>query len=366
MHRATLPSPKLSRPVAVLAGALLALACGSAGPFEHDNGDSSEPPPLPDAIPYDALESGKIVFGRTFPDGSGAIYVVDVDNRRTWAFDPYDRQPVRGAYGTFSVWGGPSVSPDGTRITFHGGLWGFVVDVDGFGMQRVGLVGDRICGVPAWSADGSQLYFWAARSDCYGYDRVLYAQPAARPADRRIVAEITGSVGVLMSVGPTGAVLFTGSLPDSEGDSVYGIYLLEEGAGPPRPLIVVPVEPEPGTRIELTSPVWSPDGTRIAYMAGTRLTAGDLTTGSLAVMVADADGTGRTEFLRREISWRQPGMYSGLVQAIFWSPDGSRLLFNVPEDDYVSHLYVMNADGSGLRAVTTTPGVADQSPSWSR
>lgn len=361
MHRATLCSLNLKGLVAALTGALLVLACGTDGPLEPGNGSSSLPPPLPDAIPFDALESGKIVFARTFPDESSAIYVVDVDKRRSWAFDPYDRQPDFGAYGTFIVWNRPSISLDGTGIVFRGGIWAFVVDIDGDRMRRVDHGLDYLKGVPSWSADGSQLYFWTGR---YGKDRVLYAQSAAHPADRRRLTDITGYVGSV-SVGPSGTVVFAGDLEDREGASVRGIYVLEEGAGAPRALIVAPVEQEPDTVTGLTSPVWSPDGAKIAYLARIRVTLGDLVADSLAVMVADADGTRRIELLRRDVGWPQLGTIV-IDQSISWSPDGSRLLFNVPDSDFVSHLYLINADGSGLRAVTTAPGVTDQSPSWSR
>ena len=46
-----------------------------------------------------------------------------------------------------------------------------------------------------------------------------------------------------------------------------------------------------------------------------------------------------------------------------WSPDGSRLAFIAGRDaDF--ELYTMNADGSGQTRLTTHPG-SDLSPSWS-
>lgn len=49
-----------------------------------------------------------------------------------------------------------------------------------------------------------------------------------------------------------------------------------------------------------------------------------------------------------------------------WSPDGSKLLFNLPEDDFTAHLYFIHADGSNLTQVTFAEGVSDRFVSWGR
>lgn len=46
-----------------------------------------------------------------------------------------------------------------------------------------------------------------------------------------------------------------------------------------------------------------------------------------------------------------------------WSPDGSKVAFTMSTDGN-SEIYVVNADGSGLRRLTRSPGI-DTSPSWS-
>ena len=59
------------------------IACDNTTPIEPGSDDV---PPLMDAIPYEALGQGKLVFHRTGPEDNswGGIYVVDVDRRSSW------------------------------------------------------------------------------------------------------------------------------------------------------------------------------------------------------------------------------------------------------------------------------------------
>jgi Tol biopolymer transport system component len=63
------------------------------------------------------------------------------------------------------------------------------------------------------------------------------------------------------------------------------------------------------------------------------------------------------------------GTHQAFVGA--WSPDGSKIVYHVrgPEPDTAgvqNQLYVMNADGTGVRRLTHLPtGVDPSHPSWS-
>lgn len=353
-------------------------ACTDSSPLGP--ADTRPPlPPLSDAIPYAALGSGKIAFSRVgpYPGEYHGFYVVDIDNRRSEAFNPYDVQPATrlGEPGYFIAFMGPSISPDGTQIAFRGGSWVFVTNTDGTEMEcvscdpamqhlRPGWPGDAATHqrIPGWAPDGAKLYFWAG----LGADMLLLAQsPVANPTDRQTLASIfisfmDGGYDSRVSVGPTGAMLFSGSIWDSDSTSFNGIHVLRQGDEEPQPLIVDTLihttEQPMDTFVWRASPVWSPDGTQIAYLA--------IVADSVAVMVASSDGTSSTSLLRQAVGRRQWAY--GVIYNITWSPDGEKLLFNVPEGDFVSHLYLINVDGSGLQAVTTAPGVTDRSPSWSR
>ena len=80
-------------------------------------------------------------------------------------------------------------------------------------------------------------------------------------------------------------------------------------------------------------PAWSPDGQHIAF---TRL-AGP--SGEVRIVVMNADGSAKHAVTP---TFAHPGDRGNVTAA--WSPDGRRIAF---DDDYA--IYVVNADGSGLR-----------------
>jgi Tol biopolymer transport system component len=96
-------------------------------------------------------------------------------------------------------------------------------------------------------------------------------------------------------------------------------------------------------------PVWSPDGSRIAYVDNRSDLARD------EIWTMSINGTNK----RRLVDLGKcAGMTdgSGCTNGLAWSPDGSRLAFHSP-----SGIYVMRADGSGLHRISTD---GDQ-PTWS-
>jgi len=103
-------------------------------------------------------------------------------------------------------------------------------------------------------------------------------------------------------------------------------------------------------------PSWSPQGDRIAFAAST-------SDGRLpGVYVIGADGSGM----------RLVAELDGFtLSAPDWSPDGTRLVFvglaaSTSEADSMNpDLYTVGVDGSGLTALTETPAVSEWSPSWS-
>ena len=101
-------------------------------------------------------------------------------------------------------------------------------------------------------------------------------------------------------------------------------------------------------------PAWSPDGQMIAFVGRVGLTAGPVTGLGEPIYVVRADGSGL-----RNLTPKPVGTYA----APTWSPDGRKLAF-VSDREGNSDVYVMNADGSGQRSLTRNPAY-DADPAWS-
>lgn len=100
-----------------------------------------------------------------------------------------------------------------------------------------------------------------------------------------------------------------------------------------------------------TEPVWSPDGTTIAF-AGSETTGG-----ALDIFVINADGTGLTN-----LTADMPFTYE---HAPAWSPDGQMLAFTSLNLFGHSHIHTMNADGTGRVMLTSASVESADHPTWS-
>ena len=104
-------------------------------------------------------------------------------------------------------------------------------------------------------------------------------------------------------------------------------------------------------------PAWSPDGRRITYLT----TPGTVGRYRAAVWIINRDGTGRRLLYRSACcigTWGRP----------IWSPDGRYVAFGVGVssesgyDPVRSGVFVIKADGTGLRRLATAPTEA----AWQR
>ena len=93
-------------------------------------------------------------------------------------------------------------------------------------------------------------------------------------------------------------------------------------------------------------PAWSPDGRRIVFVS-TR-------DGDPEIYVVNADGTGP----------RRLTTTPGRDAHPFWSPDGTKIVFQSPRGDGHTRIFVMDADGSNQRPLTKNTGFCGV-PVWS-
>ena len=132
-----------------------------------------------------------------------------------------------------------------------------------------------------------------------------------------------------------------------------GPYIIDADGGKPRPLGRANADSQGRCAVNplLEAAAWSPDGSQIAWSDFVEDSA---TYGHHASVLSfvNPDGTG----LREEVA-PLPGGGASLV----WSPDGSRLAFGDGTDP--GQIFVINADGSGLRQVTRDGD--NNWPAWS-
>jgi TolB protein len=93
-----------------------------------------------------------------------------------------------------------------------------------------------------------------------------------------------------------------------------------------------------------TQPVWSPDGTRIAFVDGS----------PSDIVLLNLSDENLSNLTNHPAQHRSPA----------WSPDGAQIAFASDRDGQLE-LYLMNADGSGVRRLTFNEGFVGL-PAWFR
>ena len=110
-----------------------------------------------------------------------------------------------------------------------------------------------------------------------------------------------------------------------------------------------------------TAPVWSPDGTKIAFASTqyvreqeNRTSSAGVAANTFDVYVMNADGTNQTRLTTGPYDEGYPD----------WSPDGKKIAFLYEHLGGNNEIYVMNADGTNQIRLTNTSGI-EWGPAWS-
>ena len=230
----------------------------------------------------------------------------------------------------------PAVSPDGSHIAFVSNRGG---SEDLFVIAADGTGEKQLTHTPdekgavGWTANGKQIVFSVFANDA---SRLFAIRPDGK--HQREIGHVPGRSPMLS---PDGKKL---------------LYMA--GTWTATQLMVSALDGSQARQVPTGSPTawnnhWSPDGKRIAF------TGRDDSNGKLAVFVMNADGTER-----RQVTHFTPE--EGAAQWPVWSPDGRRLAIqvNVLKTHSACIWVVELASGKARELAAHEPPYLDETPSW--
>ena len=237
----------------------------------------------------------------------------------------------------------PQWSPDGARIVFNTGYGiTYVVKTDGSQVQTVPDDAGRFKEVysPSISPDGSRMLFSTNRHKTGGRRNYELAVSALDGSGyRRLTDNEAVDINPVWSPDGTRVAFLSDRLVlASHFLGMYNLFTMSSDGSDVRSLAS-------NIRAEGTPPVWSPDGRQLAFVALEEQPAGSASRPRRVLYVVGSDDSRLTKVA-----------YTAGRPA--WSPDGRSIAFvkhfggerSSTEDDY-GVLYTINPDGTGLREV---------------
>ncbi len=272
-------------------------------------------------------------------DGSDAANVNNTANIWQMNADGTGSKPLTSLTAVDAGTDSPQWSPDGTKVVFDSrrnldgsdagntnptyNIW--VMNADGTNPKP--LTSITAAGVdsyvPRWSPDGTRIVYYSRRN-------------------------LDGSDG-----------------EDSSNFNIWTVHADGSNAKPLAPITAMP-------KVNSVEPQWSPDGTKVVFDSVRKLDGSDASNinATYNIWVVNADGINATPLT----SLTAEGFASG--RAPQWSPDGTKIVFysgrkldgtDAVNLNHASNIWVMNADGSNVKPLTslTAAHAESTSPLWS-
>lgn len=270
------------------------------------------------------------IASRNSPQESSSIVLLTLDTGATRKLT----NPPAGSVGDQS----PTFSPDGQKLAFirsPGTQVGdiYLVPITGGEPQRLTSDNLFLNGGLAWTADGQEIVFSSTRG---GLPTLWRVQAPGGRLRRLIGIGEYAHQPAISRVGDRLAYLYRKT--DTNIWRAPG-PLSTSSASEPSPVV--------GSTREESSPQFSPDASRIAFVSDR--------SGSREIWVCDSDGRNPVQLTNFG------GSHTGSPR---WSPDGKQIVFD-SRPAGLSSIYVINAAGGSARRLTGGNS-EDVLPSWSR
>ncbi|MCE7991338.1 MAG: hypothetical protein HEP71_05130 [Roseivirga sp.] len=232
----------------------------------------------------------------------------------------------------------PSVSANGKFIGFNsyhfGGWKAAIADADGSGIRLVDKSGNYSFN-PSFSSDGKTILF-AQRANGRTGTRDIYTIGADGKGKKRLTKDLRNSYSASFSPDDSKIVFV------SSRDLHYEIYVMNADGS---------------NHVNVSNhgnhdanPSWSPDGKQIAFMS--------IREGTMDLFLVNADGSNLRNLTKNPKAFTATADSVDEMSYMYgtsWSPDGKSIVF-VKQKEGLQKLYVINADGTGLRELVSTKG----------
>ncbi|HJX37271.1 MAG TPA: hypothetical protein VJ714_01595, partial [Anaerolineae bacterium] len=271
---------------------------------------------------------GRFVFQLA---SGGDIYTVNADGSDL----------KRVSYGMDPDW-----SPDGSQITFTrwSEPWGiYTINADGSG-ERL-LFSSNVARAPVWSPDGTQIAFYFQTEGMTAPDRMCMGEECRTMPGRQQTEWHVGVVDVADGYLHQPYVDRFSFSPTWSADGEWIIYDGGDSGAIPSELHGLCMTTVEGPNNSVLTgntndhyPVWSPDGTRVAFMHWQH--------DHWEIYIMNADGGDRHP-LTSSSNYVKPRPNNVAPE---WSPDGEQIVF-LSDRGGKWEFYVMDADGSDQRQI---------------